>query len=136
MDPWMFCQSQTILENTITKFEDNFSPVPNNKLPDSEQYLAILEKKLHRIKNDTNILAQLGAKKEACMQQLLSGIDKADEEILNLDEPVPNSQILRTIAPHKQALSQGEIVELVKYDQLKEEENDLKVKEDPSCPNN
>ncbi|XP_074032000.1 uncharacterized protein isoform X2 [Leptinotarsa decemlineata] len=122
---WYFCFR---VNTTITKFEDNFTIISNNKLPDSEQYLAILEEKLRKIKNDPNIIAQLSAKKEACMQQLLSGPEEIDEEILNLDEPVSSSQILRTIAPQKQALNHGEIVELVKHDQLKKE-NDLETED-------
>lgn len=57
------------------------------------------------------------------MQEFLNdnnfhGIDRVDEEVLDLDEPIPSSQILRAIAPQKQALNQGEVIEFVKYDQL------------------
>lgn len=64
------------------------------------------------------------------MQQLLSTAVHVEDEILELEEPISNSQILRTIAPQKQALSQGEIVELVKYDQLKDDDSDSEVNKD------
>ncbi|KAJ8946790.1 hypothetical protein NQ314_008773 [Rhamnusium bicolor] len=131
MDPWMTCQTNvTVQEIPITKFEDNFTPTINDKLPDSEQYLAVLEEKLKKIKNDPRLLAQLTAKKEACMQQLLNSAIHLDEEIIELEESIPHSQILRTIAPQKQALNQGEIVELVKYDQLKDDESDTEINKD------
>lgn len=102
-------------------------------MPDSEQYLAVLEEKLRKIKNDPRVLAQLAAKKEDCMQQLLTSAVHIDEEIIELDEPISNSQILRTIAPQKQAINQGEIVELVKYDQLKNDDSDSEVNKDSSA---
>lgn len=64
------------------------------------------------------------------MQQLLCGDSTFVEVGFDLDEPVNNSQILRTILPQKQALNQGEIVELVKYDQLSNEESDTDVNRD------
>lgn len=51
------------------------------------------------------------------MQQLLEG-DIQVEETAALDTLLPNSVFLRTVFPHKQALTQGEAVDLVKYDQL------------------
>lgn len=45
MDPWSTCQANVnIPEIPITKFEDNFTPTITEKLPDSEQYLAVLGK--------------------------------------------------------------------------------------------
>ncbi|KAJ8916870.1 hypothetical protein NQ315_005877 [Exocentrus adspersus] len=131
MDPWSTCQTNvTISEIVLTKFEDNFIPgTTDNKLPDSEQYLAILEEKLKKLKNDPKVLAQLTAKKEYCMQQLLAGAVQV-EEAIELEETIPNSSILRTIAPQKQALTQGEIVEFIKYDQLKDDDSDSEVNRD------
>ncbi|CAG9832566.1 unnamed protein product [Diabrotica balteata] len=144
MDPWMCCQTDiTISENNITKFEfeDNFTPSLSNKLPDSEEYLALLEEKLRKIKNDPNILTQLAAKREACMEQLLNGvngngIDHFDEDILDLDEPTANSQVLRAIAPQRQALNRGKIVEFIKYDQLDNEEGDSPINRSTDSINN
>nr|CAH7757622.1 unnamed protein product [Callosobruchus chinensis] len=128
MDPWLMCQTDVTISGTITKFEDNFIP-PFTKLPDSEEYLAILEARLRKIKQDPNILAQLAAKKEECMRQLLNRPGELDDEILSLEEPIENLQILRTIAP-QQAVTQGELVELLKYDQLKDDCG-VKVDESP-----
>ncbi|CAG9812783.1 unnamed protein product [Phaedon cochleariae] len=131
MDPWLSEVNISISEkNTISKFEDNFTPVTNDKLPDSEEYLAILEEKLKKLKNDPNILAQLKAKRESCMEQFMSNSNQIDLELLDLQEPLPNNPLLRTVAPQRQALEQSEIVELVKYDQLKNEEADLHVNKD------
>lgn len=147
MDPWLSCQRHvTIPEIPITKFEDNFT-LENiriyEKLPDSDQYIAILgklftlkqvwnlkmlflESKLRKLKNDPNVLAQLAAKREACMQRLLCTTEEfCLEEDLEYEKPVSESQILRTIAPQKQAIKQGEILELVKYDQLQDVENEV-----------
>ncbi|CAH2013512.1 unnamed protein product [Acanthoscelides obtectus] len=121
MDPWLMCQTDLTISGTIiTKFEDNFVP-PFTKLPDSEEYLANLEAKLRKLQLNPNILSQLAAKKEACMQQLLKTSTELDDEILTLEEPIENLQILRTVTP-QQALTQGELVELIKYDQLKYED--------------
>lgn len=67
------------------------------------------------------------------MQQLLTSAVHVEEEIIELDEPISNLQILRTIAPQKQALNQGEIVELVKYDQLRNDDSDSEVNKDSSA---
>ncbi|XP_076269463.1 uncharacterized protein LOC143202058 isoform X2 [Rhynchophorus ferrugineus] len=126
MDPWS-CQTHvTDFDKKITKFEDDFIPLINNdKLPDHEAYLAILESKLRKIKSDPNVLRQLAAKKEGFMLQLLNEEHSYSVEQSHLDEPIPNSQILRTLLPQKQALNQGEVVELIKYDQLSSEADDI-----------
>lgn len=80
-----------------------------------------LEKRLQDLKNDPDILKQLQAKREACMQNLLNG-ETQFEENTELDTPVANSQLIRTILPQKQALNKGEIVELINYEEL---ENDV-----------
>lgn len=77
---------------------------------------------MEKIRSDPNFLRQLAQKREDCMQALLNS-DSVDE-ILDLDTPIENSTILRTILPQRQALTQGELVELVHYDQLIEE-NDI-----------
>lgn len=82
----------------------------------------VLENKLQKLKNDPDILRQLREKREACMQQLLQGTD-FDQDNSELEAPVNASAILRAIAPERQALTSGEIVELVKYDLLNPEED-------------
>lgn len=52
------------------------------------------------------------------MRQLLSENSPLETEQLELEDPIADSPLLRTIQPHKQALNQGEIVELIKHDQL------------------
>ncbi|XP_056634228.1 uncharacterized protein LOC130443540 isoform X1 [Diorhabda sublineata] len=134
MDPWLCCQTGVSVSENNTKFEfeDNFTPTLDNRLPDSEEYLAVLEEKLKKIKADPNILAQLVAKREACMQELLNGVNgngvkHVDDHILELNEPISNSQVLRAIAPQRQAINQGEVVEFIKYDQLEYEDSDSSV---------
>lgn len=80
----------------------------------------VLEEKLHKIKSSPNILRQLAEKREDCMRELMKSEDFPDET-LTLDIPIENSTILRTLLPQRQALTQGELVELVKYDQLVDE---------------
>lgn len=65
------------------------------------------------------------------MHQLMyGGNNTVNEEDLELDEPINNSHLLRTFLPQKQALNQGEVVELVKYDQLSNEDSDPDVNKD------
>lgn len=40
------------------------------------------------------------------------------EETLQFEVPIEDSPILRAVAPHKQALTYGETVDLLRYDQL------------------
>uniref|UniRef100_A0A182MA09 Uncharacterized protein n=1 Tax=Anopheles culicifacies TaxID=139723 RepID=A0A182MA09_9DIPT len=109
------------------EFEDNFIPVQpplnprepqDNRLPDSDNYLAALEKRLHRLKNHPSVLQQLAERREACMQSLLGGnVDLRTDADLELEEPVNSNELLRFIRP-EQALSQAEVVQLVQHDQL------------------
>ncbi|XP_045477668.1 uncharacterized protein LOC123682898 isoform X2 [Harmonia axyridis] len=129
MDPWSTCQQGDVtkFETLSFKFEDDFSiPISQtlsherliSALPDSDQYLATLESKLKQLKSDSNIVEQLIAKREACMQQLLAGENVFAEEI-DLDQPVNN---LKNLLSSRQALNQGEIVDLLKHDQLENTE--------------
>ncbi|CAG9859127.1 unnamed protein product [Phyllotreta striolata] len=130
MDPWLCCQENNpVSKKTTTKFEfeDNFRPSANDKLPDSREYLAILEEKLKRIKNDPDILAQLRAKKEACMRDLLgaTGTERFDEELIDFEfegsSSVIGSQLVRALAPQKQALNRGEILRIIEHDQFEDD---------------
>lgn len=40
------------------------------------------------------------------------------EQQLQLDTPIANSALLRSLLPHRQALTIGELVELLQHDQL------------------
>uniref|UniRef100_A0A182S5H4 Uncharacterized protein n=1 Tax=Anopheles maculatus TaxID=74869 RepID=A0A182S5H4_9DIPT len=109
------------------EFEDNFIPEQpplnprepqDNRLPDSDNYLAALEKRLHRLRSNPNVLQQLAERREACMQSLLGGnITLRTDADLELEEPVNSNELLRFIRP-EQALSQAEVVQLVQHDQL------------------
>ncbi|KAB0793088.1 hypothetical protein PPYR_12708 [Photinus pyralis] len=136
MDPWS-CTNQTdfLWSNSTSRstyqlglphgdksegpngFEDNFKPLVSDTLPDSQAYLAGLETKLAKLKSDPNVLQQLAEKREACLRQLLLTNSESDTDI-SLDTPIEPSPILRTIAPSKQALTEGELVTLIQYDQL------------------
>ncbi|XP_052892722.1 uncharacterized protein LOC128300635 isoform X1 [Anopheles moucheti] len=117
----------TIVVIDSLEFEDNFIPQQpplnprepqDNRLPDSDNYLAALEKRLHRLKNHPSVLQQLAERREACMQSLLGGgITIRTDADLELEEPVNSNELLRFIRP-EQALSQAEVVQLVQHDQL------------------
>ncbi|EFA08712.1 hypothetical protein TcasGA2_TC006383 [Tribolium castaneum] len=88
MDPWGSAGNEpTVVES---RFEDNFVPSVRDTLPDSDQYLATLEKRLRDIKNDPDFLKQLRAKREACLQNLLNGETQFERDD-DLDAPVNNS---------------------------------------------
>lgn len=58
------------------------------------------------------------------MRQLLGGEIEIEEDIALLETPVQNSAVLRTVLPHKQALTEGEVVSLLKHDQLNSSSSD------------
>ncbi|XP_060522810.1 uncharacterized protein LOC132699873 [Cylas formicarius] len=129
MDPWQSCQSRlNISDKNTLKFEDNFI----DKLPDHKEYLAVLEGKLLKIKNDPNILQQLAAKKEVYMRQLLNEESERYFEYSSLDEPISSSQIVRAILTQRQALNQGEILNIIKYDELGRDDKDPAVNTPPT----
>ncbi|KAK5641716.1 hypothetical protein RI129_010263 [Pyrocoelia pectoralis] len=136
MDPWTTYRQEEVPNPPSVKeskdlntFEDNFKPLVSDTLPDSKEYLASLETKLAKLKADPNVLQQLAAKREACMRQLLIA-DSNPETDLELDTPIEPSPILRTIAPSKQALTEGELVTLIQYDQLINSEQQSKPTND------
>lgn len=144
-DPWSSGSSDSIIDAaapTSLQFEDNFEPSApgvsvsgassssssdiqqprDGRLPDSDSYLALLERRLRRIRTNPTVLQQLAERREACMQHLLndsSAALRADSE-LALDEPVNQHELLRFIRP-EQALSVAELVHIVKYDHLEQE---------------
>lgn len=125
---------------TALSFEDNFEPAVggdqqqqprDGRLPDSDSYLAALERRLRRIRTNPTVLEQLAERRGACMQQLLndstaSSYDQLDERV----EPVFNHELLRFIRP-EQALSVAELAHLVKHDHLEgeQEEQQQDIKE-------
>lgn len=133
-DPWSTGSSDSINSNphsTSLQFEDNFEPPGvcssenqqprEGRLPDSDSYLAVLERRLKRIRSNPTVLQQLAERREACMQHLLNDNSSARRNSdLELDEPVNNHELLRFIRP-EQALSVAELVHLIKYDHLEQE---------------
>lgn len=118
--------------SSYLQFEDNFEPPRTSeqsiqqpqegRLPDSDNYLAVLERKLKRLKTNPSVLQQLAERREVCMQHLLNDSahrrsDPSESDLLELEEPVSNYEFLRFIKP-EQALSVAELVNLVKYDHL------------------
>ncbi|XP_058449135.1 uncharacterized protein LOC131429103 [Malaya genurostris] len=100
---------------------ENSSRQPqDNRLPDSDNYLAVLERKLKRLKTNPTVLQQLAERREVCMQYLLNDNDRLSCADSELDEPVNNNELLRFIKP-EQPLSIAEVVNLVKYDHLEPE---------------
>ncbi|KAJ4444608.1 hypothetical protein ANN_06404 [Periplaneta americana] len=127
MDPWLSSDSGSKEETTTLKFEDNFEP--SDRLPDSVQYLASLEKKLARLKekqSKKDLVQSLEEKHKSCMLRLVSEGNNTSvtQEDLDLDAPISSSHpahaLLRHIAPERQAITLGELVELLKADQLAE----------------
>lgn len=57
------------------------------------------------------------------MRQLLQGEIQLEEDTA-LETPLTNSALLRTVFPHRQGLTQAEVVELLKYDELVNEEGE------------
>lgn len=141
-DPWSSTTGSSDSSNgkpnaASLQFEDNFEPTVvhsnggdnqqprDGRLPDSDSYLAALERRLRRIRSNPTVLQQLAERREACMQHLLSDNSSTPARgnpELDLDEPVNNHELLRFIRP-EQALSVAELVHLVKYDHLEQEPN-------------
>lgn len=76
---------------------------------------------MKKLRSDPDLLKQLAEKREACISQLLN--HSYDQEYDNLDTPLSTSSLLRAVAPERQALTAGEVAELVKYDRLSIEDD-------------
>lgn len=139
-DPWCNPSSDDpsdAISSTVAaqlQFEDNFEPAVGDqqprdgRLPDSDIYLAALERRLKRIKTNPTVLQQLVERREACMQQLLN--DNAAAPVYEeLDEPVFNHELLRIIRP-EQALSAAELAHLVKHDHCEGENQEEQQQQD------
>lgn len=73
-------------------------------------------------------MKQLSEKRESCMRNLLSGgITIRDETDLQLEAPTADfgaaTELLRHIKP-EQPMSVGEIIHIIKHDQLQEEKEE------------
>lgn len=81
-----------------------------------------LERKLSKLKNTPNILEQLKARREHCIENLLVGnidcTNDADDNHLNEDiESNRRRDLLRYIQP-EQPINLGELVTIINHDQL------------------
>ncbi|GBP49535.1 hypothetical protein EVAR_45511_1 [Eumeta japonica] len=70
MDPWGAQSTERI--SITEKFEDNFKPEPIfEKLSDSAEYLAILERKLQAVRSKNKVVENLQAYRADCLERLL-----------------------------------------------------------------
>lgn len=87
------------------------------------------EKKLSKLKNSTNFLEQLKARREHCIENLLVGninlTDCSDaDEIFHLNEDIESNRrrdLLRYIQP-EQPINSGELVTIIHHDQLEQQQ--------------
>ncbi|OWR52208.1 hypothetical protein KGM_201016 [Danaus plexippus plexippus] len=69
MDPW---GCETISTTVASSFEDNFKPEkPFDKLEDSEEYLAVLERKLQALRKKNKVVENLAAYRADCIERLM-----------------------------------------------------------------
>eukprot|EP00099_Drosophila_melanogaster_P023869 NP_651751.1 uncharacterized protein Dmel_CG42557 [Drosophila melanogaster] len=147
-DPWH-------LKNTIVKqgisgsannsesFEDNFTPLPSGNesnvqkdgkiepLPDSSDYLKLLERKLARVQKGNKLLDNLRDKRQDCMRGLLSseGVPiSIFEQFLELDAPIESGRLHRHLLP-VQAVNVGETFHIVEHDALQQSAEEAQEEE-------
>lgn len=68
MDPW---GNETKSSPVPSEFEDNFKPEKDDKLADSAEYIAALERKLRRLRNKNKVVDNLSAYRADCLDRLL-----------------------------------------------------------------
>ncbi|KAH8293566.1 hypothetical protein KR054_001631 [Drosophila jambulina] len=138
-DPW-HVRNPEIEEPTTEptdktdRFEDNFtpakesatpatdaeSPTGHEPLPDSSDYLKLLERKLARVQKGNKLLDNLRDKRQDCMRGLLEseGVPVSIfEQFLELDTPIESGRLHRHLLP-VQAVNVGETVYIVEHDAL------------------
>lgn len=127
-DAWK--EQSDISEPINLFFEDNFEGNKEEKKPtfeplsDSAEYLAILQRRLAKLQNP-KVVEQLRDKRDQCMRELLEGATTTGlltDSQLDLaancqsDNQTAN-EIIRFIKP-EQPLTAGEVVPIIKHDQL------------------
>lgn len=87
-----------------------------------------IERKLSKLKNSANILDQLKARREHCIENLLVGNinlnDSTNGDEIHLDEDIESNRgrdILRYIQP-EQPINLGELVTIINHDYLDQEQ--------------
>ncbi|XP_017041708.1 uncharacterized protein LOC108088443 [Drosophila ficusphila] len=142
-DPWhlnttLVKQGSPGSTDKSERFEDNFTPPPTVKessekkdaktgeghepLPDSSDYLKLLERKLARVQKGNKLLDNLRDKRQDCMRGLLSseGVPiSIFEQFLELDAPIESGRLHRHLLP-VQAVNVGETVYIVNHDALEQ----------------
>ncbi|KAJ0174450.1 hypothetical protein K1T71_009558 [Dendrolimus kikuchii] len=69
MDPWGNGKASIA---AVTQFEDNFEPAKEfEKLADSDEYLAVLERKLKAVRSKNKVVENLSAYREDCLNRLM-----------------------------------------------------------------
>lgn len=132
MNPWLSNELIESKQEIIPQqFEDNFTKSTFQPLPDSEEYLQSLEKKLKKLKTSQTLLNQLKSKREDCISNLLRDNSRniTNEELLELDTPIQSSvqEICRHFCP-EQPLNVGETVHIIQHDHLEKIENSEEIK--------
>ncbi|EDV44070.1 uncharacterized protein Dana_GF18808 [Drosophila ananassae] len=141
-DPWQVKNSGNKQESAGPadngeKFEDNFSsngPETNangkseghEPLPDSSDYLKLLERKLAKVQKGNKLLDSLRDKRQDCMRGLLAseGVPVSIfEQFLELETPIESGRLHRHLLPI-QAVNVGETVHIVDHDELQQKEED------------
>lgn len=150
---WPDENKEQIIDSIGLQFEDNFhethslsnSGINQNfeKLPDSAEYLAALEKRLAKIKKNPDTIKQLQTRRELAFRELLESDAPSNtiltDSQLDLDATVQltenrtANEIIRHIQP-VQALTAGEVVPIIKHDHLRsKEEEEEKIGSSDSC---
>lgn len=83
-----------------------------------------LEKKLQKLQTDTNVVDQLKARREQCMENLLRDNitlrDSVNEDLNRLEEDFEDNRrrdLARFLVP-EQALNTSELIHIINHDQL------------------
>ena len=112
--------SQDNIGNDLEQgFDDNF----NDRLPDHEEYLKLLESKLEKLQKKSSISQQIRNRKNDEARRMLDASAAAVELYEDADLP-ENSALNRRLFPERQALTLSEIATLLENDKLAENVND------------
>ncbi|KAH8363348.1 hypothetical protein KR084_008735, partial [Drosophila pseudotakahashii] len=146
-DPWHL--NNTLVEQGSTEtaekgdtFEDNFTTPPGKEsnlekevkiepLPDSSDYLKLLERKLARVQKGNKLLDNLRDKRQDCMRGLLSseGVPiSIFEQFLELDAPIESGRLHRHLLPI-QAVNVGETFHILEHDALQQSAEEAAAEE-------
>lgn len=116
-DPWGESKCSEKREETADKedssfFTDNFT----DKLPDHQEYLEKLEKKLEKLNSKSSIVGELAKRRSDDAKRMLES--NAAEIEHYFEECGENSAIARRLFPEKQALNMSEVAKLLESDSL------------------